>query len=791
MAVAADTYVLMAMSSQEDTALSNDKDEDSGTSSRRNSEHVSPVLNNALEEARTAISEKQNSNWYMKPVPGKKPVSKDDKREENETASQGLRTTTLALQQRKRSSSKPQSKAQLEASGQPPPKKTVPVEPKEEEEPAAVPGTVQKVSPQMSAKEKVDAIRAERANFKMWISYSYKTWDAVTCFLAFIHALSVPAQAVLEVNGAGWWVFNAFICCIYVADIVVSATMARLTAGGELVNDKRTLFLMYAKGWFAVDLISAAFALAPGGMRLLALAKLMRSYSRWHKPWEEMEDRLSAKANLFLYIMVCFISFLFLAHWAACVWILILRSDDNAQNAEYWFPEDDFTMYLTSLHTCLLLVAGDGASVYSNSQRMFSILLIAGGTLFLAIIVGNMALAVSNVNLDATRHRKRKAAVHSAIKFLKLPEDQTKKLRAYYQYTAGRDLEGLAELKKLPRTMYTEIAQYLHCDSLHNVPLFRNCQSGFLSALAVAFEPEVFLAGQDIVKRGAMGREMYFIAKGFAEVLNPQDDATPVAVLEAGSFFGEIALLANTTRSCTVAAVSNVETFMLSANSFNMVLKLFPEEADMFHEQARVRLQGIAANDSKDEDGSCDSKDGSCIMRSCPEAPPDSDSPQPSPSQPLGDRNIDRNIPISPSNGDQQAPVQPPQQQTAETTELIREDLKSSIQAEMAELIREELKSSMEELKRSMQDEITKLMREASQSTNTKVDLILDHLNKIKLKQADAIQPRAGALQHSNQAGDVYATAPKSSDDVDELLHVLDVDAAAADEQGRWTSALE
>jgi len=101
------------------------------------------------------------------------------------------------------------------------------------------------------------------------------------------------------------------------------------------------------------------------------------------------------------------------------------------------------------------------------------------------------------------------------------------------------------------------------------------------------------------------------------------------------------------------------------------------------------------------------------------------------------------------------------------------------------------LKSSMEELKRSMQDEITKLMREASQSTNTKVDLILDHLNKIKLKQADAIQPRAGALQHSNQAGDVYATAPKSSDDVDELLHVLDVDAAAADEQGRWTSALE
>jgi CRP-like cAMP-binding protein len=52
------------------------------------------------------------------------------------------------------------------------------------------------------------------------------------------------------------------------------------------------------------------------------------------------------------------------------------------------------------------------------------------------------------------------------------------------------------------------------------VPLFRNYQIGFLHTLAMSLKPVQFSRGQFIIKQGEIAGEMYFVARGVAEILN-------------------------------------------------------------------------------------------------------------------------------------------------------------------------------------------------------------------------------------------------------------------------------
>src|SRR5262249_54868284 len=99
--------------------------------------------------------------------------------------------------------------------------------------------------------------------------------------------------------------------------------------------------------------------------------------------------------------------------------------------------------------------------------------------------------------------------------------------------------------------------------------LFRGGDDLLLNAVIMALHPRVVAAGEIIITKGEMGREMYFLCRGEVDVLT---DGGPV-VLKDGDVFGEIALLLSQPRIATVRAKTMCDLFVLDKGEFFRILR--------------------------------------------------------------------------------------------------------------------------------------------------------------------------------------------------------------------------
>ena len=68
---------------------------------------------------------------------------------------------------------------------------------------------------------------------------------------------------------------------------------------------------------------------------------------------------------------------------------------------------------------------------------------------------------------------------------------------------------------------------------------------------------------------------MFFLAKGSVKAVSA-DGKQIYAVMQEGSFFGELALLFDMKRSASVRAIGHVDVFMLTKEHFDAAQRLFP-----------------------------------------------------------------------------------------------------------------------------------------------------------------------------------------------------------------------
>ncbi|KAJ1558403.1 hypothetical protein HK096_001296 [Nowakowskiella sp. JEL0078] len=128
-------------------------------------------------------------------------------------------------------------------------------------------------------------------------------------------------------------------------------------------------------------------------------------------------------------------------------------------------------------------------------------------------------------------------------------------------------------------------------DDLQNVPLFRDCEVGFLHMLALNLKPIQFTQNELIIKKGEMASEMFFVARGIAEVFG-EDDGKVYAQFQPGSFFGEVGLFLKVKRTASVRCVTSVlNVFTLSRQDLDKVLKHYPEIDDKIQAEAKVRYE--------------------------------------------------------------------------------------------------------------------------------------------------------------------------------------------------------
>jgi CRP-like cAMP-binding protein len=101
-----------------------------------------------------------------------------------------------------------------------------------------------------------------------------------------------------------------------------------------------------------------------------------------------------------------------------------------------------------------------------------------------------------------------------------------------------------------------------------------------------------FDAGEFIFREGDLGTEMYIVHEGKVEIAKEVGgEAKPLAVLEKGDFFGEMAILEDLPRAASARATTEVKLLMINGSTFDQMLRTNPEIAVRMMRKLSRRLR--------------------------------------------------------------------------------------------------------------------------------------------------------------------------------------------------------
>lgn len=146
-------------------------------------------------------------------------------------------------------------------------------------------------------------------------------------------------------------------------------------------------------------------------------------------------------------------------------------------------------------------------------------------------------------------------------------------------------LQGsLAEAKRLGEER--EHAHELRIQALTRAfPVLSMLDAHDQERLLLLFKPKTASPGERVIRRGDRATEMYFISSGAVEVLA----GGRTIRLDAGSLFGEMALLSGRRRNADISAVDYCKFLVLERRDFNQFTARYPALRSAFIDMANER----------------------------------------------------------------------------------------------------------------------------------------------------------------------------------------------------------
>ena len=109
--------------------------------------------------------------------------------------------------------------------------------------------------------------------------------------------------------------------------------------------------------------------------------------------------------------------------------------------------------------------------------------------------------------------------------------------------------------------------------ALASIELFTGLSKKELAAIDRLMTPIDIKAGKEVIKEGTAGREAFIIVEGTASVWR---EGRLIASVGSGAVLGEVALLANRTRTATVKAETAMTVEVLNRREFEQLLDQSP-----------------------------------------------------------------------------------------------------------------------------------------------------------------------------------------------------------------------
>lgn len=118
---------------------------------------------------------------------------------------------------------------------------------------------------------------------------------------------------------------------------------------------------------------------------------------------------------------------------------------------------------------------------------------------------------------------------------------------------------------------------------LKKVTILQDIEFDISRDIAKSMQVEKFKKNQLIVKRGEIGKRLYFIYSGKAEVQVPDQtgELRKTVVLKKADVAGEISLLIQSTYSVDIVALNNTVTLYLDSTKFMALIRKYPEFSEV------------------------------------------------------------------------------------------------------------------------------------------------------------------------------------------------------------------
>lgn len=404
-------------------------------------------------------------------------------------------------------------------------------------------------------------------------------WDWIILCLTFYTAIMVPYNVAFKnktSEDVSLLVLDSIVDVIFFIDIVLNFHTTFVGPGGEVVSDPKIIRMNYLKSWFTIDLLSClpydVFNAFDNGedqqgigslfsalkvVRLLRLGRVVRKLDRYLEYGAAM-----------LILLLCF--YMLVAHWLACIWYSIGRSDaeNGVQFSWLWklanVTQNQFkvryvndshlgikaelvngpprgTMYVTSLYytmTCMTSVGFGNVAAETDNEKVFTICMMIIGALLYATIFGHVTTIIQQMTSATARYHEMLNNVREFMKLHEVPKALSERVMDYVVSTwaMSRGIDTKKVLSYCPKDMTADICVHLNRKVFNEHPAFRLASDGCLRALAMYFSMDHSAPGDLLYHTGESIDTLSFVVAGSLEVI--QDDEV-VAILGKGDVFGD------------------------------------------------------------------------------------------------------------------------------------------------------------------------------------------------------------------------------------------------------------
>ncbi|MCL2937279.1 MAG: ion transporter [Trichodesmium sp. MAG_R02] len=433
-----------------------------------------------------------------------------------------------------------------------------------------------------------------------------RLWEILIVSITVYNAFLIPFSISFQKRFDGIWILLYLIGdAILIADIFLRFHLGYFDYG-EYIKDPKKIAKRYRSqllsrhliASFPGDLIpqiwhsNSLFIVALWRLpRLLRLPQFYRVFNKW-------EININIDPTL---IRMCklLISIALITHWVACGWFFIGSLESNFQ--ESWLIKESLesasirAQYITCLYwaiTTLTTVGYGDIAPSTEIERIFTLMVMFLGISMYAYTIGNVSSLISNLDAAKARYRQKLDQMKIYMRENKIPHKLQQKIGEYYQYIwiENRYLRDYDILEELPYPLKTKLALQLHKEVIEKVPIFKGSTPQFIEEIVMALKPEILPPNEYIIREGNLGNEMYFLKRGLVQVFSEKTGSI-YGNMEAGTFFGEIALVYKQQRTTSILTLTYCELFVLHKDDFQKVLEHYPDFASHVIKIAKERYE--------------------------------------------------------------------------------------------------------------------------------------------------------------------------------------------------------